>query len=365
MLPRPDTDPAVIVQGKMRQTPRGWVVTVFFVNTQPEQDRKKDEAWVFQPKMRVLDAAEPPQPIFVQRSDWQHDLTRMDALSREETETLEMLYRHRLEFAVGHGVSVHTTLPEPDAVNATMVETKFMPRSEVEQQTPPTPADDANLTGVVLDMRELAQMPKADLLASLRNLKDAYATWIQRESNKIERTKERLADHKAAAQRAVERCQRAGARITEGIDLMESEPTGRASVSLREPRHVAAACPFYLRAKGAKEGIAGRRACGPAGCAREPDLAFVPARLCAAQPAEHHRFDHPDRSHETDAVADLLWFATGGGKTEAYLGLTAYVLALRRLQKDIEGRAGDHGIAVLMRYTLRLLRYSSSSALLR
>jgi len=46
---------------------------------------------------------------------------------------------------------------------------------------------------------------------------------------------------------------------------------------------------------------------------------------------------HPDRSHETDAVADLLWFATGGGKTEAYLGLTAYTLALRRLQGEIEG----------------------------
>jgi hypothetical protein len=46
---------------------------------------------------------------------------------------------------------------------------------------------------------------------------------------------------------------------------------------------------------------------------------------------------------------------TGGGKTEAYLGLTAYTLALRRLQGDIEGRPGDHGVAVLMRYTLRLL----------
>src|ERR1019366_7031886 len=70
---------------------------------------------------------------------------------------------------------------------------------------------------------------------------------------------------------------------------------------------------------------------------------------------------------ETDAVADLLWFATGGGKTEAYLGLTAYVLALRRLQKDIEGRPGDHGIAVLMRYTLRLLtlqQFQRAAALL-
>ena len=179
LQPKPTTDPAVVVQCKMRQTTRGWVVTVFFVNTQPEQDRKKDEAWVFQPKMRVLDAAVPPQPIFVQRRDWQHDLTKMDPITREETETLEMLYRHRLEFGVGHGVAIHTTLPEPDAVRAQMIETTFVPRSEVEQQTPPTPDDDANLVGVVLDMKELAQMPKVQLLASLRRMQSAYAQWIQ------------------------------------------------------------------------------------------------------------------------------------------------------------------------------------------
>ncbi len=60
------------------------------------------------------------------------------------------------------------------------------------------------------------------------------------------------------------------------------------------------------------------------------------------------RFDHPDCSDETDAEADLLWFATGGGKTEACLGLTAYVTAPRWLQKDTEGRWRLR-IAVLMR----------------
>ena len=60
-----------------------------------------------------------------------------------------------------------------------MIETTFVPRSEVEQQTPPTPDDDANLVGVVLDMKELAQMPKVQLLASLRRMQSAYAQWIQ------------------------------------------------------------------------------------------------------------------------------------------------------------------------------------------
>ena len=56
---------------------------------------------------------------------------------------------------------------------------------------------------------------------------------------------------------------------------------------------------------------------------------------------------------------DLLFFPTGGGKTEAYLGLAAYTFAIRRLQRVVgtgaDARSGDAGVAVLMRYTLRLL----------
>src|SRR5690606_28381311 len=58
----------------------------------------------------------------------------------------------------------------------------------------------------------------------------------------------------------------------------------------------------------------------------------------------------PKREDRT--VCDLIWFATGGGKTEAYLVVIAFLLAYRRLSEP--SHAGE-GVAVISRYTLRLL----------
>lgn len=348
--------PLVVMQGRMRLTADGWVATLFMVNLQEERkgrNEPKDEVWLFQPKLRVHGADN--APIFVQRKNAKADLSRMDPLTREETETLEMLYRHQREFAVGHGISIHSTLPEPLAERAVMVETEWVPMFEVPQQTPRSAKDDENLAGLTMDMKLLSELPKEGLIASLRHIETAYRVWINVEEVKLQLPKERLQGHEEAAQRSVKSCRRALERINAGVNLIESNPLAEeafrfANRAMWQQRiHSIFARKVRKNALTIEDGTSSLDQ-PESRSWRLFQMAFVLLNLPSLTDLHH-----PDRSHETDAVADLLWFATGGGKTEAYLGLTAYTLALRRLQGVIEGRSGEHGIAVLMRYTLRLL----------
>lgn len=216
----------VLLQGRMRSTADGWVVTHFMVNQQEERKRRgepKDEVWVFQPKIRVRGPNN--EPIFVKRRDMKVDLSGSNWIrTREETETLEMLYRHQREFAVGHGISVHVTLPEPFAERATQIETEWVPRFEVPQQTPRSADDDRNLAGLTMDMKLLSEMPKTELIESLRHIETAYGIWIRAEAAKLAVPIEKLIGHEDAAKRAVERCARAMQRIKDGIDLIDADP---------------------------------------------------------------------------------------------------------------------------------------------
>jgi hypothetical protein len=343
--------PEVYVQGLTRKRNTHWVVTLFLVNGQEEPKIKRDERYLFQPEMAV--EAIDGSAIFEKRTV-EHDLTK-----DIERASMEMLYRHQVEFAVGHGVGVHSEVSKDSPERAVLVKTKVAPVHEVPTTTPPTAADAdrnpafAQLEGLALDMKELSETAAPQLRSKLQPLITAYGQWIDGEAAKLSDPAQRLAPYEEAARVAIEKCRKTLERIEAGIRLIE------------EDHQAAEAFRFMNRAMWLQrthsiysEQI--RRGDQP-DFDKQTDvpnnrrwypfqLAFILLNLPGAT-----QFDHADRSESSEALADLLFFPTGGGKTEAYLGLTAYVMGLRRLQGVVAGRSGEDGVAVLMRYTLRLL----------
>ncbi len=99
----PDPEqPEVIVRGVCRRPNGAWIITLFLVNTQAEPESLRDRAWIFQPELRVMAADR--ADVFQQRAVL---LPGGDSATLAEDTAMAMLYRAEVEFAVGHGISVH------------------------------------------------------------------------------------------------------------------------------------------------------------------------------------------------------------------------------------------------------------------
>jgi len=362
------SEPEVIVRGIVRQDSGERTITLFLVNRQEveRETQLKDRFWLFQVELRVT--APDGASAFRRRARHRGPGDPDDDLRREERE-LEMLFRHDHEFAVGHGIAVDWTVDNDDPSLASDVRTVAIPSYEVRQQTPPTPDDPGHegLETLELRMDTLANADVEQLPSLLTPLVDAYDQWIAGLQSEIADPLEGLQDYQDVAARAVQHCQTTSARIRRGIDLLRDD--AQAADAFRFANE-----SMWQQRVHSIYSLGRRR--NPDDCAtleqidadprnkswRPFQLAFILLNLESVSDLHH-----PDRSHPTDAIADLLWFPTGGGKTEAYLGLAAYAMGLRRLQGTIEGRAGHAGVTVLMRYTLRLLtlqQFQRATALL-
>ena len=357
-LPISPEHPGVTLQGVIRKRLGAWIATLFLVNGQEEPARNKDSAWLFQPELIV--AAPDGSGVFRRRP------LPGDQLDPEDQRTA-MLYRNEVEFAVGHGVAVDA-ITDRDADGraiadcAVAVRTVLVPVYEVPQTAQPTPADPgfARLADLTVDMAALAAVPDGQFAAYLDPLADAYADWIARQEARLQTPTPDLVPFVAAGAESLRRCQIALERIRAGITLLDANPQAAAAFRFAN-RAMALQRTRTLYAASARRGEKKAPADfdAPSDHAwRAFQLGFILLNLPTLTDPRH-----PDRSLPTQnstgdpaaSLADLLWFPTGGGKTEAYLGLTAYTLGIRRLQGSVGGRSGMTGVAVLMRYTLRLL----------
>lgn len=346
----PDTQcPDIYIQGQVRKRDAHWVITLFIINAQ-EEGRPKDEFHIFQPVVTV--EAVDGEPIFCKR---------MTVGSNDDLEEnlMAMLYRHQVEFAVGHGVSVHAEVSDESSDRATLIRTEFIPRHEVARTAPPTEVDAernpafGKLEGLVLDMKELAEAEAKKLPKMLGPLVTAYREWIDGEAGKIDDPSEGLSQFGQAPRVAVENCRQTLQRIEAGLQLVQTDAQAfEAFQFMNRAMWLQRTHSIYAEQvrRGAQPDfdkdidLPNNRSWRPF------QIAFILLNLPGVT-----KLDHPERGEGPDALADLLFFPTGGGKTEAYLGLSAYTMGLRRLQGTIAGRVGDEGMAVLMRYTLRLL----------
>ncbi len=356
----PDAEfPQVQVQGLVRKRDHYWSITLFLVNGQQEPRMRRDLAWLFQPELIVESPGQ--RPVFERRQQ-PKELGRSEPVAFAEDQELAMLYRHRVEFAVGHGVSVHAECREGACHQAYRLSTRVVPTYEVPRTIAPTVADWPRMSGLIVDMKALGETPTSELEAKLRPLLAAYATWIEERRSDLQQPD--MALHRPAGQASLERCQDTLARMEAGLQLLlndekASEAFRFANLAMWQQRiHTI----ISLRRR-RDEPVDERAIDVPENRSWYPfQLAFILLNLPGIT-----QLDHPERVAGSDALADLLWFPTGGGKTEAYLGLSAYTLGLRRLRGTVAGRSGEHGVAVLMRYTLRLLtiqQFQRASALI-
>jgi hypothetical protein len=320
------------------------LVEVALCNDRETGRRIPTNAWMFQTQLYVEAGGEavflPVRDVTVD-TRWEPD---------DEVRRLDLQYRDRMEFAIGRTCSTDWTVA-PGQRRAIQVRTAWLPTAE----TPQTRA--AEVPGALLDMRQLAQANASELAVGLHPIVDAYATWLDERDAQVPTLPEHL---QGEAADAVTEARQVLRQLADGLDFLIADTETLRCFSFMNR---------VMADQRIRSQIAEARAKNPALSAEEAEaqvlaggfphhwrvfqLAFIVMQLRALTDPTLER-----RSGDL-AKVELLFFPTGGGKTEAYLGLAAFAFAIRRRQGildtpdgQLDGRAG---VTVLMRYTLRLL----------
>lgn len=285
----------------------------------------------------------------------------------EDERSNRLLYRHRKNYAVGHGCAIDWKMNEKNEV--IQISTSIIPTYEIKPIVP------SSFSDLKLSMYEFSDFGDTKAaLTSLQLLCDKYESWIKDQ----EKTASTLTEEfKESAERHIANCRQCLVRMRDGIQLLKESQNVRRAFNLMNRAMLIQQLHYNLPLRKWEFDKEDKDWKIPdavlpdihtpstwpdwderlkentwLGQWRPFQVAFILLNLKSmALPQDHER-----------KIVDLIWFPTGGGKTEAYLGLTAYTIFLKRLRDKT-----DDGTTVLMRYTLRLLtaqQYQRAAALI-
>lgn len=267
----------------------------------------------------------------------------------------QLLYRNIHNYAIGHGTAADWDDGDP----VKWISTATFPKYDIKPIVPST------IEGVSLEMLKMSPYGSfAETLEELREMCSKYRLWINGlRGEKLGLTPE----FEQTAARHIANCERCLSRMEDGVKLLEENETVRTAFQymnlamLMQQLHYNLPLQRWADMNVLENAVSLPDVTNPEtwygdktryGKWRPFQLAFVLMNLRSM----YYR-DCKERE-----IVDLIWFPTGGGKTEAYLGLSAYTIFIRRqMNKD------DKGTAILMRYTLRLLtaqQYERASAMI-
>ncbi|MGQ4489642.1 DISARM system helicase DrmA [Streptomyces sp. SAS_281] len=353
-IPDPNQD-QVLLRYTVRHRRGQRVVDVSLINAQTETATAKDETRLYQVQLTAT-ALDGHAAIFVAQND--PELGVRPAASDDEKLHLALLYRERRQFAHGRQCSAEAKV-RPGEKRAHEIRTTCFPEAEVPLIQA---ADIRDLPGVELDMEALGKQDLArdGLVSALSPLVTGYREWLALQEERIA-TDAEVGLYEPSGTRALRDAHDMADRLERAIQLLHDNGLAREAFRFaNQAMALQRVRSELVRARAAdpdaKTATLLRKLNRPENRSWRPfQLAFLllclPGLTDPAHPDAHRSID--------DGEVQLLFFPTGGGKTEAYLGLTAYTFAIRRLQ-GVQGdggmaRDGGDGVAVLMRYTLRLL----------
>lgn len=337
-----DNTPIKLTALRRKIADKIYSITVMIVNT--NTGLYKGINSVFQPNVSVH-ATNETNYSFTEYSNMYKTIG-----SDEEEKSLQLLYRNKKVYGTGHGTSVTWKV---DEFGKGYITNDFFPMEEV----PQIDFDLDEESGVIskcLSMKYLSDLESDSMenkIAAMRTMTESYHRWILQIEGMCEDENIVRKDLRDKAKEHVNKCLKSYERMDNGLKILSDNNNKNVQIAFQLANRAMFMQRIHLKLQ-SEDKYPGNEAIQSKlkglNYFEENDIySWRPFQLAFLLMSLESVIDETCTDRD---VVDLIWFPTGGGKTEAYLGLTAFNIFYRRLQYHNYG-----GTTVIMRYTLRLL----------
>lgn len=293
------------------------MLSVYLHNNNKGGDEKEYERVMFQVELHV--STKDKTAVFIP-----------EYICRKQELEDEYYYKGRPIFGRGRGCAA-TWNKREDEENAYSIDSTFIPNHEI----PGVSAQVKDVPEKAFSMLQLGSPKKKEVsIANLRLLTALYGDWIKNELKENPQMQE--PSFQATGKGIIEKCLDSLRRMNEGIDLIEKDENAfKAFTFMNQSMYLQRSITAYSKDCG--RGIP---------CSLSDYMKDNKEKGIEQDHSEWRPFQIAfillnimgliDPESDERNIVDLLYFPTGGGKTEAYLGLIAFIIAYRRLTSDTD-----------------------------